>query len=206
MTNEKPKKKRNWRLLFLSLLGINIFILIVIFILIFSPTPNQREIPDPNFTQDDPGAEFTIQSTKQDLNDLINNYLDQILVADNARFNVHIDEDVHLIGALTAFNTEIPLSIRMDPVVQPNGDLILKQTEMSLGLLHLPRNRIIHYVGMQVDTPDWLYFDSENEQIYLAISQVEIQDNMRIRVQELDLDNDSIHFRLRIPSLVEMTE
>src|SRR5699024_11506604 len=119
------------------------------------------------------------RSTKEDLNELINDYLDHLLLADGADFTVHIDQDLHLYGSFIAFGVAIPLNIRMDPVVQPNGDLVLSVSEMSLGLLNLPKDRILNYINRQIDTPDWLYFDSENEQLYVAVTQIDIQSNFR---------------------------
>jgi len=197
----KKTKKTNWRLFFLTLFGVNLFCLVILFILIFSPTPNERPMPEQQYLQEAPGAEFTIESTKKDLNELINNYIGQVLKADNAELFVHIDDDVHLFGTFTAFNTGIPISLRMEPIVLANGDIVLRQTEMSLGLLNLPKNRIIHYVDQQVETPDWVYFDSESEAIYLAISQIDIQSNFNVSVEQLDLANDDISFRIKIPSL-----
>lgn len=160
--------------------------------------PRSDTLPFPQ-SIDEPGAQFRVESTKADLNELINDYLDQVLLADNADFSIWIDEDVHLTGAFRAFGVPIPLNVRMEPVVQANGDLVLTMTEMSLGLLDLPSNRILHYINQQVETPEWLYFDSENEQLYVAITQIDIQSNFRFSLQELDLTDDRIAFLIKIP-------
>src|SRR5690625_5708658 len=81
----------------------------------------------------------------------------------NAEFSVIMGMFL-LYGSWTVFGASIPITIEMDPVVQANGDLVLSISEMSLGLLNLPRDRILHYLNRQIATPDWLYFDSENEQ------------------------------------------
>lgn len=191
-------KKRNWQMYFLVLFGANLVLIAVISIFIFSTPPQSEPLPNPVFI-DEPGAEFKVEATKEDLNQLINDYLGQVLLADSADFTIHIDQDLHLSGSFSAFGIPIPINIRMDPDVQANGDLVLLITEMSLGLLNLPKDRILHYFNRQVDTPDWLYFDSKNEQIYVAVTQIDIQSNFRFSVQELDLTDENISFSIKIP-------
>ncbi|WP_067842301.1 YpmS family protein [Amphibacillus sediminis] len=206
MEPNKNKKNRDWQLYFLILFSLNIIVISIFIFLIFSSSPISDTLPAPQYIDDEPGAEFRVEATKKDLNELINDYLDQVLQADNAEFSVRIDEDVHLFGSFRAFGVPIPLNVRMDPEVQPNGDLILKQTEMSLGLLNLPRDRILHYINQQIKTPDWLYFDSENEQLYLAVTQIDIQSNFRFSVQELDLTDNVISFLIKVPRAGTLVE
>lgn len=191
-------KKINWKLNFYLLLGVVLLTLSIFAIFIFSTPPISDPLPNPIFI-DEPGAEFKVEATKDDLNELINDYLDQVLLADSADFSVYIDQNILLYGSWTVFGASIPITIEMDPVVQANGDLVLSISEMSLGLLNLPRDRILHYLNRQIATPDWLYFDSENEQIYVAVTQIDIQSNFRFSVQELDLSDDSIAFLIKIP-------
>lgn len=191
-------KKRNWQLYFLILFGANLVIVAIFAIFIFSTPPKSDPLPTPIYI-DEPGAEFKVESTKEDLNELINDYVDLVFLADESNFTVHIDQDLQLSGSFMAFGAAIPLNIQMDPVVQPNGDLVLSMTEMSLGLLNLPKDRILHYINRQIDTPDWLYFDSQNEQLYVAVTQIDIQSNFRFSVQELDLADENISFSIKIP-------
>lgn len=191
-------KQRNWQMYFLILFGANLVIITVIAIFIFSTPPQSDPLPNP-ISVDEPGAEFKVEATKEDLNQLINDYLGQVIQADSANFSVQIDQDIHLYGTFSAFGVPIPINIRMDPDVQPNGDLVLLITEMSLGLLNLPKDRILHYFNRQVDTPAWIFLDSANEQIYVAVTQINIQSNIRFSMQELDLTDENISFSIKIP-------
>ncbi|WP_017471097.1 YpmS family protein [Amphibacillus jilinensis] len=198
MKEIKQGNKKMYKRYFLMLLSVNLVLLMLFIVLILVSPPRSDVLPTPQYI-DEPGAEFRVESTKEDLNELINDYLDQVLLADNAEFSVHIDQDVHLFGSFQAFGASIPLNVRMEPNVQANGDLILSMTEMSLGLLDLPSDRILHYINQQISTPDWLYFDSENEQLYVAVTQIDVQSNFRFSVQELDLTDDNISFLIKIP-------
>ncbi|GGM33173.1 hypothetical protein GCM10011351_19030 [Paraliobacillus quinghaiensis] len=196
---EQPKK-RNWKIPFLILLAINVLVVIAIFILVFSPTSPSNVIPEKEYIENQDGAEFTVRSSKQNLSELVNGYIDKALKDEDGKYSIEFNEDVQLFGSIEAFQKDIPISIRMEPIVQENGDIILKQKEMSLGLLNLPKDKILQYVNKQIDTPEWVIFDPKNEQIYIAVTQMEIKSNFRVRVQQFDLENDQLSFRLKVPN------
>lgn len=192
------KKMTTWQRRFILLAVINGVLLVTFLVFLLATPPESDRLPDPTF-QEEVGAKFTVETTKRDLNDLINTYINQVLKTNQANFDVIVDEDIELNGELFAFGVPIPLRVTMDPVVMDNGDLVLKMNNLSLGLLDLPRGRILHYINRQVETPDWLYFDSENEQIYLAVTSIEVDSNLRFRVDALDLSTDSIIFTFTVP-------
>jgi uncharacterized protein YpmS len=192
------KKMTTWQRRFILLAVINGLLLVTFFVFLLATPPVSDSLPNPTY-QEEVGAKFTVETTKRDLNDLINTYINQVLKTNQANFDVIVDEDIALNGELFAFGVPIPLRVTMDPVVMDNGDLVLKMNDLSLGLLDLPRGRILHYINRQVETPDWLYFDSENEQIYLAVTSIEVDSNLRFRVDALDLSTDSIIFTFTVP-------
>ncbi|CQR46096.1 hypothetical protein BN1058_00343 [Paraliobacillus sp. PM-2] len=191
--------QRNWKRLFIGLLSINLFIVILLFILLFSPTADTPTIPE-QVTEEKAGAAFTVRSSKQNLSQLVNTYLDKALHDTKGKYTVQFEEDVQFHGSVRAFNTDIPVSIRMEPIVQKNGDLILQQKEMSLGLLLLPKNKILEYVNKQVDLPDWVVIDPKNEQIHVAVTQMDIKSNFNVRIQQFDLENNQLSFRIKVPN------
>ncbi|GEM03275.1 hypothetical protein HMI01_02630 [Halolactibacillus miurensis] len=192
------KKMTTWHRRFILLALINGVLIVTLFVFLLLTPPVSDALPDPTY-QEELGAKFTVETTKSDLNDLINTYINQVLKTNQANFDVIVDNDIQLNGELYAFGVPIPLRVTMDPVVMDNGDIVLKMNTLSLGLLDLPRGRILHYINRQVETPDWLYFDSENEQIYLAVTSIEIDSNLRFRVDALDLSTDSIIFTFTVP-------
>ncbi|WP_112182265.1 MULTISPECIES: YpmS family protein [Paraliobacillus] len=193
-------QQRNWRFLFISLLSLNVFIIITLFILIFSPTPGSNALPEKEYIEDEAGAEFTVRSSKQNLTELVNQYIDKALNDEDGKYSIQLNENVQIFGSVEAFEKDIPISIEMEPVVQENGDIILKQTEMSLGLLNLPKNKILEYVAKAIDAPEWVIIDPDNEEIYIAITQMDIKSNFKVRAQQIDLENDQISFRIKVPT------
>lgn len=193
------KNLSTWQRRFWLLALLNGAIIVTLLVFLLVTPPESDRLPDPTY-QEELGAKFTVETTKSDLNDLINTYINEVLKTNQANFDVVVDEDIALNGELFAFGVPIPLRVTMDPVVMDNGDLVLKMNTLSLGRLDLPRGRILHYINRQVETPDWLYFDSENEQIYLAVTSIEVDSNLRFRVEALDLSSDSIIFTFTVPN------
>ncbi|SFP05611.1 Uncharacterized protein YpmS [Halolactibacillus alkaliphilus] len=193
------KDMTKWQRRFILLIMFNIILIVSFFTFLLMTPPTSDQLPESSYIEER-GARFKVETTKQDLNELINTYIDDVLKTDQANFDVIVDDNVKLIGELFAFGVPIPLNVTMDPVVMENGDLVLKMNELSLGLLNLPRGRILHYINRQVETPDWLYFDSENEQIYIAVTSIEVESNIRFKVESLDLSTDVIVFTFNVPS------
>ncbi|WP_277678660.1 YpmS family protein [Gracilibacillus dipsosauri] len=195
----KEKLLINWKKLFISLAILNGIIVLLLIVFILWPVPN-ASYPSKEYIEEDPGAEFTIQSSKENLTELVNAYIDKLLKDKNDKYAVSFDDQVHLMGAIEAFSTEVPVSITFDPKVQDNGDIILKASEMSLGLLRLPKDKILKYVNERVYTPDWVTIHPKEESIYLALTKMELKSNFRVRAQQFDLENDRITFRFKVPN------
>lgn len=189
----------NWKKLFFLLLSINFIILFVIVFLIFWPM-EEPTYPQKEFIEEDAGAEFTIRSGKENLTELANAFLKKLPKEDNFTYMISLDDEVKLLGTIIAFGAEVPIQISFDPVVQENGDIILQSTNMSLGLLRLPQDRILKYVNDRIDTPEWITINPKEEHIYIAVTQMELKSNFKVKVQQFDLENDNITFRIKVPN------
>ncbi|MFC0560592.1 YpmS family protein [Halalkalibacter alkalisediminis] len=196
---DQPRKKSKWKILFLSLAGINGLLLGLFLLLLLWPV-SHSELPEKEFIEEVSGAEFTVHSSKQNLNELVNGYADKLLKDKDNKYFVEFDDDVHLLGSIEAFQTDIPFSITLQPFVQENGDLVLRPTVMSLGLLQLPKKKILEYVKKNTPTPEWVEIDPKNEMIYIAVTQMEVKSNFKVKVQQFDLKNDKISFRIKVPN------
>jgi uncharacterized protein YpmS len=196
---ELQKTKPSWKQLFLGLAGVNVFLLLMFFILILWPV-SDTEIPEKAYIEEEPGAEFTIHSSKQNLNELVNEYVDKFMKDKADKYTVNFDENVQLLGSIEAFQTDIPISITLEPSVQENGDLVLYAADMSLGLLQLPEKKILEYVKKELKTPEWVQIDPKNQQIYIGVTQMEVKSNFKVKVQSFDLKNDHITFRIKVPN------
>ncbi|TSB47714.1 YpmS family protein [Alkalicoccobacillus porphyridii] len=194
----QEKKKTSWKLWFFGLFAFNIAIILALVIFIFWPAPSATYPADQN---NDYGqsSEFIVQTTKLNINDLSNAYIDQFLEGTNHQYQIEIDEDIHLIGELPVFSTTLPLSVRFEPVVQENGDLILRQESISLGLLELPNQKIMEYLDRYLPVPEWVIVNPAEEEIYVAVTDMDIRSNFQVEVERINLEQDDLAFKIIVP-------
>ncbi|MFD1851954.1 YpmS family protein [Oceanobacillus bengalensis] len=200
MSTRKVKRKgeKQWRRLFYSLLFINIAVIIVLALLIFWPVQDIAEQMEYEQVEQE-SSEFVVRTTKQNLNELVNAYLEQLLEGSRHHYMIELDQDVHLMGELPVFSTTVPLSVHLEPFVQENGDIILKQRSISIGLLALPNQKIMEYMGKYLEMPEWVSINAEDEEIYVAVTQIEMQSNFKVAVEHIDLEANNLAFRFEVP-------
>ncbi|MDQ0207564.1 YpmS family protein [Alkalicoccobacillus murimartini] len=194
----EDKKKANWKVWFIGLISLNIAVVLGLVIFIFWPPPSAEYPPDQS---NDYGrsSEFIVQTTKQNINDLSNAYIDQFLDGTTHNYQLEIDEDIHLIGELPVFSTTLPLSVRFEPFVQDNGDLILRQQSISLGLLELPNQKIMEYLDRYLPMPPWVTVNPADEEIYVAVTDMDIRSNFQVQVERINLEQDDLAFKIIVP-------
>ncbi|WP_368653405.1 YpmS family protein [Ornithinibacillus sp. 4-3] len=187
-----------WRNYFVNLLYINFGILFLIALLIFWPV-SSSEYPTTKPVDYHDSSEFVVRTTKQNLNDLVNAYINKFLEKTNHRYSVSLEEDVHLQGDLPVFSTTVPLSIHLEPIVQEDGNVILKQRSISLGLLQLPNKKIMEYMKKSLPMPDWVVVNPKEEEIYVAVTEMDIKSNFQVAIEQFDVEANHFAFRIRIP-------
>jgi uncharacterized protein YpmS len=193
------KTEWSWKQLFIGIVGVNVLLVSLFFLFLLWPV-SDTEVPIKEYIEEEPGAEFTITSSKQNLNELVNEYVDSFMRDKEDIYTVKLDENVQLLGSIEAFDTDIPISITLEPSVQENGDLVLYASDMSLGLLGLPEKKILEYVKKELSTPEWVEIDPNNQLIYIGVTQIEVKSNFKVKVQSFDLKNDHITFRIKVPN------
>lgn len=198
MTKNEKQKHGKWQRLFYSLLFINIAVFLTITTLLFWPVSSSTTTEE---TNDEllASSEFTVRTTKDNLNDLVNAYIDKFLHNTNHHYRVSLEEDVHLLGELPVFSTTVPLSIHLEPLVQENGDIILKQKSISIGLLQLPNKKIMEYIKKYLPMPDWVMVNPKKEEVYVAVSNMDIKSNFQVSVEHFDLEANNLAFKFNVP-------
>lgn len=194
----REKRQIKWKQLFLGLLFINVLAIVIIFGLVFWPIDDERFIISEPLT-DAESSEFVVRTTKKNLNELINAYIDKFLWDTNHQYIVTLDDDVHLLGEIPVFSTTVPLSIHLEPIVQENGDIVLKQKSISVGLLQLPNKKIMEYIKNYLTIPEWVTVQPKDESIYVAVSEMDIKSNFEVAVESFDLEANNLAFKIKVP-------
>lgn len=194
---DKPVKSK-WKKYFLTLLTINLLILSGIILFILWPVSSSN-MPDTEEVDEQRSSQFIVRTTKSNLNELVNAYLDKLLDNSQHHYSIELEDDVHLLGELPVFSSSIPLSVHFEPIVQENGDVILKQKSISVGLLQLPNQKIMEYMKKYLPMPDWVTVNPKEEEIYVAVTDMEIRSNFRVSIENFDLEANNLAFKIHVP-------
>ncbi|MEZ2659705.1 YpmS family protein [Aneurinibacillus aneurinilyticus] len=194
---ESLQTKNKWKQLFWIVAGVNAGVVIGIVWLIFLPSSDINMPPIQELNEK--RSEFTVSSTKQNLNQLMNSYL-KTLPKNASSYTVSLGEDVQLQGFIDAFGKKIPLIATFEPIVQKNGDLILRQKSIMIGKLHLPKRAVLEYIRDNYHMPEWVRVNVDRENIYIAVTKMKTKSDFKIKVKEFDFKQNKLTFIILVPN------
>ncbi|MFZ0474728.1 MAG: YpmS family protein [Halobacillus sp.] len=186
-----------WRTSFWLLALLNIIVLLVVLSLVFIPSTYTLVNVDKEKQSSD--AEFTIVSTKENMEQLANEYLKELSTQTVFDYSITLDRNVTLTGNIKAFDQVIPIKVELNPIVQENGDLVLEQERISLGQLPLPNKKVLGFVKDNYKLPEWVMVNPNEENIYVAVTQMDTASNFNIRVDRFNLNSNQLAFKISVP-------
>lgn len=186
-----------WRTSFWLLALINLGIIIWLAALIF--LPSSYTLVNVDQQKESPDAEFTIVSTKENMEQLANEYLSELSTQTVFDYSISLDRNVTLSGNIRAFDQVIPINVELEPVVQKNGDLILQQERISLGKLPLPNKKVLEFVKDNYNLPEWVIVNPNEENIYVAVTQMDTASNFNVKVDRFNLNSNQLSFKIAVP-------
>ena len=189
----------NWKRLFILLLGLNValvFLLFTFFLFMINDTGNETKIPTIDSTEKQ--VALQIKTNKQDLNRVINHYLETEL-SSTYDYQVLLTDQVELYGAIPIFNEELNVKLTFEPKPLENGDLELQQKNMSIGNLSLPPSLVLKFIQNSYSLPEWIMIQPSKEKIYVSLNTFKLKSNFKVLVDEFNLKDDDIRFSLQLP-------
>ncbi|MEH6949387.1 YpmS family protein [Peribacillus asahii] len=192
MTGEK------WKKLFIVLLACNILVISFMLILINWPIKGE-EISNKSSKEED--IQFQVHTTRDDLNQLINQYLDKEGLTGGFHYEVYLTDEVELYGKMPFFNREVDLKLTFKPIAQENGDLVLKQESISVGEMNLPVSYVMNFINKRYKTPDWVTIQPKEQRVYVSLQEMKLKSDVRVKAKKFDLEHNDISFLLTVPSV-----
>ena len=186
-----------WRTSFWLLALINLGIIIWLAALVFLPSSYTLVNVDQQKESSD--AEFTIVSTKENMEQLANEYLSELSTQTVFDYSISLERNVTLSGNIRAFDQVIPINVELEPVVQKNGDLVLQQEKISLGKLPLPNKKVLEFVKDNYNLPEWVMVNPNEENIYVAVTQMDTASNFNVKVDRFNLNSNQLAFKIAVP-------
>ncbi|WP_186670514.1 YpmS family protein [Sporosarcina sp. BP05] len=186
-----------WKIGFFLLAGLVAAALSAI-IFFISSTPDS--IPLPNMEVVDASNNvLTVSATKENLESIANTYVRKMTKGGPLPLTIKVDGDVALFSELTVFSFTYPVIMHFDPVVREDGNLILKQSSMEIGLLNIQPSTVLKILKDSVKFPPWLIVRPKEEEFFIDLSEISVSGNLKVRAKTFNLADDEIILEIIIP-------
>ncbi|WP_026583591.1 YpmS family protein [Bacillus sp. J33] len=191
-------KGNKWKRLFFILMAINAIILVFLLILISLPAKDQDYIAE-NMNEDN-YVPFSIQANKEDLNRVINHYLEKEGLTDGAiDYKVLLNDEVDLYGSIPFFSQDLQMKLSFEPEALENGDVVLQQKSISVGQMNLPVSHVLKLVRDRYKLPEGVIIQPKEERIYVSMQKMKLKSDVKVKVDEFNLRQNDIRFTLLVP-------
>ncbi|OJF97058.1 YpmS family protein [Alkalibacterium sp. 20] len=193
-------KGRGWKWAFLVLLVLNIGVLIWLGVQLSGFLDNEAVQPESEeFVISGEALEFELVTDKQQVNRVINLYLQEELDERFSGYTVIVDDLVELEGALNVFGFDVDFGLYMEPLVMDNGNLQLRAQSIQVGSFELPIGIALNILSQQLELPEWIRIDSEQEFILVAFTEFALENDMQFKMRKVDLEADDIRLDILLP-------
>lgn len=190
-------KGNKWKTLFFVLLGAIVVVLVSLLVMMSIP-PKDDQYNGANLNEAD-YAPFKVSTNKNDLNLLINHYLEEEILDGAIDYQVILDDEVNLYETLPVFSQNLQLKLSFEPAAMENGDIMLQQKGISVGQMNLPISFVMKLISDNYHIPDWVVIQPNEERIYVALTEMKLKSDVKVKVDQFDLENDDIDFTLMVP-------
>lgn len=187
-----------WKILFFALLALNIIIIGFLCYSLYKPVQNQGLVESNKIKEP---IQFQVKTTKENLSQLINQYIDHEGLTKKVHYQVKIGNTVDLYGTLPILNRDIDMKAAFKPLAQKNGDIILQQESVSVGGINFPVTYVMNLISKIYKMPDWVTIDSEKQWIYVSLQHMKLKSGMKVKVEKFNLEQNDISFKLLVPPL-----
>ncbi|WP_150284608.1 YpmS family protein [Rummeliibacillus sp. TYF-LIM-RU47] len=189
-----------WKIAFLLLLTLVIVAIVSFFYLITRPIDTT---PNPTVKQLPNGSHLEVQTTKKDFENMANRLIESSMKTSKIPVTMEVDQDVTLNSTLTVFEMELPITMTFEPSLE-EGNLLLKQKTVEVGMLDIPPNTALKLLKDSVDLPSWMVIQPKEEQIYFNLTDIDIPlgENLigHVQAKEFNLDKNRIILDVIIPT------
>lgn len=186
-----------WKVSFFLLAGAVIAVIVYLFILIGSaaesePIPKAKELENVSNS-------LTVRATKKDFEGIANTFIHKAMKEEPLPVTMSVGEDIFLSSELVVFSYKLPVTMHFEPVVQEDGNLLLKQSKLEVGHLNLPPSTVLKVLKDSVDLPDWMVVRPKEEEIFIDLSDLPISGDIKVKAKQFNLKEDEILLEIVIP-------
>ncbi|MDN6161543.1 MAG: YpmS family protein [Atopostipes sp.] len=192
---EKKKEINKWKWAFLSLITILLALVFYFISLLGSSSIEKAQEEEPNLTEE---IEIKSGITKEDAEFVLNSYLDTQTDEGKNTYQVEIDDRIKLSAQIKMTALKVPMTLVFEPYATEKGNLQLRLESMDLASLSLPVNLLLSILANQMDLPDYIQIDSEEEMILVDFNELKNYYPYGIKLERVNLENNDIQLKLYV--------
>jgi len=185
-----------WKVSFFTLAGLIAAALVYIIILVGTPSDSAP------LQNGDMGISsknhLTVNATKEDFEGIANTYIRRAMKNEPLPVRLAVGDDIILSSELTVFSYTLPVIMHFDPIVQENGNLILKQSSVEVGQLNIPPSTVLKLLRDSVKLPPWMVVRPKEEELFIDLRALPISSDLQVKAKEFNLDKDEIILEITI--------
>lgn len=196
--NRQKSKLNGWKWAFLVLLASVIGIGLWFFTQL---TP--VIIGEPNLETRDSNEEvmFQVSTKKDDINQLVASYLkNEKVVKGPVNYQFRLEDQAQLVGTFQLLGQDVQFQLFLEPYVMENGNLQFKATSLSIGKLRLPIAFALNQIEGQLNIPDWVAINSEQETIVFNLNEFNLESGMHFSADKINLAENDIRINVYLPT------
>lgn len=190
-------RMNRWKIGFFLLAGLVAAALSAI-IFFISSTPESVPLPEMEVVDASDNV-LTVSATKENFESIANTYVRKMTKGGPLPLTIKVDGDVALFSELTVFSFTYPVIMHFDPVVREDGNLILKQSSMEIGVLNIQPSTVLKILKDSLKLPPWLIVRPKEEELFIDLSEISVSGNLKMRAKTFNLADDEIILEIIIP-------
>ncbi len=186
-----------WKILFFALLAVNLVFAGILFYWMTRPIEDTESLDRLNQNKDMVSIPFS--SNKEDLNRVINHYIEEEVADSPIDYDVLLTDNLELYGTLRAFGKDVQLKVLFEPYTTNNGNILLRHRSIQIGEMSLPATFVLNYINEKYKVPEWVTINPAKKTIYLSLREMDLKSGITVEAKKFDLRNDDIQMNLLVP-------
>lgn len=142
---------------------------------------------------------LTVETTVDDFERLAMKYFEKELKNSELPVDIQVNDQIEMESQLVVFGMNVPIAMKFDPLVNEDGNIILKQKEVNVGRLNIPPSTVLNLLDNAVKFPSWIVVRPKAEEIFVDLSTILISGS-KVKAKEIDLENNRIQLEVTVPN------
>lgn len=184
-----------WRAAFIVLLAFNLLVFIGFLFYVTIPAKDHISYQAEKRAYAE-GNTLTVRTSKADFEGIANTYIRDAMKDQPIPLTLSVTDDVSLSTELDVFSMSLPILLKFEPHVQDDGNLLLEQKSVNVGMLDIPPESALKLLRDSVALPEFMEVNPASEEILLRLTDIPLDDGISVRAEAFNLKEDDIRLRV----------